>query len=148
MAMVVVGSENSTRRPQSLRSAISAAFRERMRRRASFDDIRDGYLMALYDHELLSDCGDDADDLDAHSWMASVGDGRGAHERHSRAKPQLLNPQGQRMLEAAFAERPRARASFSDFAYGYLCALKDHELLRDYTIRGRDPFALIADGTV
>jgi len=64
-------------------------------------------------------------------------------KRSSRPKPVLLNTEGQVRLEEAFAKRSRSRASFTDFAEGYLRALEQEGRLLGYLREDLDPFEVL-----
>lgn len=60
-----------------------------------------------------------------------------------RGRITLLNELGQERLERAFAMRSRPRASFNDFAEGYIRALQDEGTLLEYLQDGIDPFEVL-----
>lgn len=60
-----------------------------------------------------------------------------------RQRAALLNPEGQMLLEKAFAERCRQRASFGDFAEGYIKALDQQGRLLPYLMEGVDPYEVL-----
>ena len=63
--------------------------------------------------------------------------------RANKPRLVLLNKAGQRRLEGAFESRSRPRASFPDFAEGYVRALEQEGVLLKYLRKDVDPFEVL-----
>jgi hypothetical protein len=63
----------------------------------------------------------------------------------STSRPTILNPAGQQIVDQAFKERSRQRASYLDVADTTLQTLKQTGQLAAYALPGVDPFQTIRE---
>jgi hypothetical protein len=61
----------------------------------------------------------------------------------SSARPVILNPAGQQIIDRAFRDRSRQRASYLDVADATVRTLQQTGQLATYTVPGTDPIATI-----